>query len=101
MDSMLAIGPKVRVFKPGRGTEFLRVIKICCHAFFRGEVKPSTPCKFLWHVNPLLANVPIWEQQFKYIFKNNRVSGNAKRLSVAIKEGLNLFLILFITPLSG
>jgi hypothetical protein len=43
--SVLATGPKVRGFKPGRGDGFLRVIKIRSTTSFGGEVKPSVPCR--------------------------------------------------------
>jgi hypothetical protein len=39
MVSVLAIGPKVRRFKPGGGDGFSRAIKICSMPSFRGEVK--------------------------------------------------------------
>jgi hypothetical protein len=41
--SVLASGPKVRGFKPGRGNEFLRAIKIRSTPFFGWEVKPEVP----------------------------------------------------------
>jgi hypothetical protein len=41
MVSMLATGPKVRGFKPGRGDGFLWTIKIRCTPSFGGEVNPS------------------------------------------------------------
>jgi hypothetical protein len=44
MVSLLAIGPKVRAFNPGRGDGFLRAIKISTPSF-GGEVKPETPCR--------------------------------------------------------
>jgi hypothetical protein len=48
---MLAIGPKVCRFKLSRGNGFLRVIKIHSTPSFRGEVKPSAPCReILWHI---------------------------------------------------
>jgi hypothetical protein len=51
MVSVLAIGPKVRVFKPGRGDGFLRAITIRSKPSFRGEVKPEAPCRnILRHV---------------------------------------------------
>jgi hypothetical protein len=47
---MIAIVPKARGFKPGRGRRILRVIKIHSTTSFRGEVKPSAPCRLmLWH----------------------------------------------------
>jgi hypothetical protein len=30
---------------PAKGSGFLRAIKICSMPFFRGKVRPSTPCK--------------------------------------------------------
>jgi hypothetical protein len=49
--SELAIGPKGRDFKSGRGDGFLRTIKMCSIPFFRREVKPSASCrKILPHV---------------------------------------------------
>jgi hypothetical protein len=51
MVSVLAIRPKVRGFKPGRGHGFLRAIKIRSMSSFGGEVNPSAPCrKNLRHV---------------------------------------------------
>jgi hypothetical protein len=43
MISVLAIGYKVHWFKPGRGDEFLRAIKIRSTPSFGGEVKPMAP----------------------------------------------------------
>jgi hypothetical protein len=43
--SVLATGPKVRGFKPGRGRWILRVIKYRSTTSFGGEVKPSVPCR--------------------------------------------------------
>jgi hypothetical protein len=43
--SVLATGPKVRGFKPGRGRWILRVIKIRSTPSFGDEVKPSVPCR--------------------------------------------------------
>jgi hypothetical protein len=52
MVRVLAIGPKVREFKPGQHDGFLGVIKIRSMPSFRGEVKLSATCrKILWHVN--------------------------------------------------
>jgi hypothetical protein len=52
---VLAIGPKVRGFKPGRKRWIFKGYKIRSAISFGGEVKPSTPFrKILWHVkNPL------------------------------------------------
>jgi hypothetical protein len=48
MVSVLAIGPKVRGFKPDRGDGLLWAIKICSTPSFE-EVKTSAPCrKSLW-----------------------------------------------------
>jgi hypothetical protein len=50
---VLAIGPKVRRFIPGKDNEFIRVIKIRITTSFAfgGEVKLSFPCcKILRHV---------------------------------------------------
>jgi hypothetical protein len=50
MVSMLAIGPKVRGFKPGRDDGFL-TITIRSTPFFGGQVKALAPClKILRHV---------------------------------------------------
>jgi hypothetical protein len=38
MVSVLAIGPKARGFKPGRGVGFLRAIKVLCTISFGGEL---------------------------------------------------------------
>jgi hypothetical protein len=42
--SVLATGPKGRGFKPVRGDEFLRAIKIRSTPSFGWEVKPEVPC---------------------------------------------------------
>jgi hypothetical protein len=42
MVSVLAIGPKVSGFKPGRGDGLLRPIKICSTPSFGEKVKAST-----------------------------------------------------------
>jgi hypothetical protein len=44
MVSVLAIGPKVRQFKPNRGDGFLKAIKIHSIPSFGGEVKPEALC---------------------------------------------------------
>jgi hypothetical protein len=50
---VLAIGPEVRGFKPGREKWTLRAIKITS---FGEEVKPSTPCRnILRHVKDLYS----------------------------------------------
>jgi hypothetical protein len=55
MVSVLAIGPKVRGFKPGRDDEFSRAIKIRSTPSFGWEVKPPAPCrKILRHVKGYL-----------------------------------------------
>jgi hypothetical protein len=49
--SVLAIGPKVRGFKPDRGRRILRTIKIRNTTSFGAEIKLSVPCrKNLQHV---------------------------------------------------
>jgi hypothetical protein len=45
MFSVLAVGLKIREFKPCRGDGFLRAIKICSTPFLGVEVKPSAPCR--------------------------------------------------------
>jgi hypothetical protein len=52
--SVIAIRPKFRGFRPGRGCGFLRAIKISSTPFFGGEVKPQAPYKILRHVKNLL-----------------------------------------------
>jgi hypothetical protein len=51
---VLAIGPKVHGFKPGRGRWILEAIKIRSTTSFGGEIKLSATCrKILRHVkNP-------------------------------------------------
>jgi hypothetical protein len=52
--SVLAIGTKVRGFKPGLGDGFLRAVKIRRTPSFGGEVKPEATCrKILQHVKEL------------------------------------------------
>jgi hypothetical protein len=49
--NVLATGPKVRGFKPGRGQWIFKGDKIRSTTSFGGEVKPSLPCrKILRHV---------------------------------------------------
>jgi hypothetical protein len=43
--SVLAIGLKIRGFRPGRGRWNFRAIKIRSRTSFGGEVKPSAPCR--------------------------------------------------------
>jgi hypothetical protein len=43
--SVLAIGPKGRVFKPDQGDGFLREIQIRSTPSFGWEVKPEVPCR--------------------------------------------------------
>jgi hypothetical protein len=43
--SVLATGPKVAGSIPAEVDGFFRVIKICSTTSFRGEVKPSVPCR--------------------------------------------------------
>jgi hypothetical protein len=48
---MLAIRPKVHMFKPSQSNGFLRAIEICSMPSFGGELKPEPlRCKILWHV---------------------------------------------------
>jgi hypothetical protein len=55
--SVLATGPKGRVFEPGLGGGFLRAIKISSTPSFGWEVKPDVPCrKILRHVKDLLKS---------------------------------------------
>jgi hypothetical protein len=48
--SLLAIGPKVRGFRPGRGWWIFKGDKIRSTTFFRAEVKLFLPCMILRHV---------------------------------------------------
>jgi hypothetical protein len=49
--SVLAIGPRVVGFKPGRGDGFFKGDEMCSTLYFGGEVKPSSLYrKILWHV---------------------------------------------------
>jgi hypothetical protein len=58
MVSVLAIEPKVRGFKSGRGDGFFRAIEIRSTSSMGGEVKLSAPCsKILRHVKKSLANM--------------------------------------------
>jgi hypothetical protein len=43
--NMFAVEPKVRGFKPGRGQWIFKGDKISSTTSFRGEVKPSVPCR--------------------------------------------------------
>jgi hypothetical protein len=52
--SVLATGPKGRVFKPGLGCGLLMAIKIRSTPSFGWEVKPEAPCREIWrHVKNL------------------------------------------------
>jgi hypothetical protein len=42
---MVAIGPKVRGFRPGQSDGFLMAIKILSMPSFGGEMKPLAPCR--------------------------------------------------------
>jgi hypothetical protein len=54
--SVLAIGPKDRGLKPGRGDGFLRATKIRSTPSFGWEVKPEVACrKILRHVKDPLG----------------------------------------------
>jgi hypothetical protein len=58
MLSVLATGPKVRGFKPGRGDGLLREMKFRSTASFGGEVQPKAPCrKISRHVKRSLARM--------------------------------------------
>jgi hypothetical protein len=50
---MLATGPEVRVFKPGRGDGVLKAIKIRGTPSFGEEVKAKIPCRKMLHVKEL------------------------------------------------
>jgi hypothetical protein len=55
--SALAIGTKVREFKPGRG----QWIQIRSTTSFGGEVKPAVPCrKILWHVKKNKCEIRVY-----------------------------------------
>jgi hypothetical protein len=54
MVSVLANGPKVHGFKPGRGDGFLKCDRISSTPSFGEEVKASVPCrKILRHVEKI------------------------------------------------
>jgi hypothetical protein len=54
--TVLATGLKGHEFKLGRGSRFLRAIKICSTPSFRWEVKPEVPCcKILRHAKDPLT----------------------------------------------
>jgi hypothetical protein len=59
--SVLATGPKVGGFKPGRADEFLRAIKIRSTLSFELEVKPDVPCR------KILRNVKYPLRYFRYL----------------------------------
>jgi hypothetical protein len=50
---VLAIGPKVRGFKPGQGRWTFKGNKMRNMTSFGGEVNPSASCKILRHVREL------------------------------------------------
>jgi hypothetical protein len=51
MVNVLAVGPKVRGCRPGRGRWILRAIKIRSTTSFGEVIKPSVPYrKILWQV---------------------------------------------------
>jgi hypothetical protein len=48
---VLAIGPKVCGFKPGKGGGIFKGSRNHSRTYFRGEIKQVDPChKILWHV---------------------------------------------------
>jgi hypothetical protein len=69
MVSVLATGPKVRVFKPSRGGGLLRAIKVRSTPFFRGLRKPEVPChKILPHVT---NHFEMWTKTLHGIIMNS------------------------------
>jgi hypothetical protein len=61
MVSVLAIGPKVRGFKPGRGDGFLTAIKVRSTPSF-GGVKASDACRKL--LRDVKETVVVWKRYF-------------------------------------
>jgi hypothetical protein len=54
--SVLATGPKVCWYVPGKDYGFLRAIKIHSISSFGWEVKPEVPCKILQYVKELFKS---------------------------------------------
>jgi hypothetical protein len=66
--SVLATGPNGVGFKPGRGDQFLRAIKIGSTPSFRWEVKPEIPFrKILQHVKDPLRYYRYWYAKFSLL----------------------------------
>jgi hypothetical protein len=69
--SVLAIGPKVRRFKPSRGDGFLRAIKIRSTSSFTGEVNPEAPCRKILRL--VKNRLKVWTENFARFKKNHRL----------------------------
>jgi hypothetical protein len=66
--SMHATGPNDRGFKPGRGTGFLRAIKIRSTPSFGWEVKAEVTCrKIVRLVKDLLRYFRYWQAKFSFL----------------------------------
>jgi hypothetical protein len=84
---MLAIGPKVCGFKPGRCNGFLRAIKIRNTPFFGGEVKLGAPCrKIVWHVQNEISKCEKVASNAKFMFAKFPLICYKMNLLVAIPE---------------
>jgi hypothetical protein len=66
--SVLVTGSKCSGFKPSRGDEFLRAIKIRNTPSFGRELNPEVPCrKILWHVKNPLRYFKCWWAKFSIL----------------------------------
>jgi hypothetical protein len=76
MVSVVATGTKGHQFTPGRGSGFLRAIKVRSTSFFGCKVKPEAPCRrILRHVKDPLMHLRYWyRMQNSYSFVHSSYS---------------------------
>ena len=80
--SVLAFGTQVRGFKPGRSRRIFKGEKILSTPSFRGEVKPSVPCRRFAACKRFLelCGSPILGQICRIISRPQRVPPSATRV---------------------
>jgi hypothetical protein len=71
---VLAIGPKVRGFKPGRGQWFSRAIKVRTTSLFWGVIKPSAPCRKFYDILKNTAEYGQYISSAKFTVISRRIS---------------------------
>jgi hypothetical protein len=72
--TVLAIGPKVRWFRPADDNGFLRAIEIHNTTSFGGEVKPSAPCRKIYGMSKKPAQYEIDNSSAKFTAISRHVS---------------------------